>query len=129
LAPWAHELIPNFKIQLNIQFSFQVQAFNLAGVSPLSKISRQSTLNLPPVTSSETLDENEVELLNTAQVDLASSETTKEEEDKQVLKYLLLGGCLAGSLIVFMLICSVVTYCHRYVSIAMLSTLSTERAR
>lgn len=81
----------------------QVQAFNLAGPSPFSEAATQSTVPLPPVSSAE--------------VSEAEQEPAKDleliEDNEKVLKYLIIGGCLAGSLVVFILICSTVTYCHR----------------
>ena len=75
----------------------------MAGPSPFSEAAKQFTVPLPPVSSAEV---SEVAVPSTK--DLESI-----EDNEKVLKYLIIGGCLGGSLVVFILICSTVTYCHR----------------
>ena len=81
-----------------------MQAFNLAGASPFTNVTSQTTNPLPPVTSVEVSEEQIIRRLE---------EKTKEEKNDYVVKYLILGGVLAGCLIVLVLICTLFNFCQR----------------
>ena len=83
-----------------------MQAFNLAGASPFSNITRQTTSPLPPVTSAEVSENQEIRRLE-------EDSKTKEERNDYVVKYLTLGGVLAGCLIILMLVCTLFNFCQR----------------
>ena len=83
-----------------------MQAFNLAGASPFSNITRQTTSPLPPVTSAEVSENQEVRRLK-------EDSKTKEERNDYVVKYLTLGRVLAGCLIILMLVCTFFNFCQR----------------
>ena len=92
-------------IHLNIHILFfKMQAFNLAGASPFTNVTSQTTNPLPPVTSVEVSEEQIIRRLE---------EKTKEEKNDYVVKYLILGGVLAGCLIVLVLICTLFNFCQR----------------
>ena len=81
-----------------------MQAFNLAGASPFSNVTRQATNPLPPVTSAEVSEDQIIRKLE---------EETQEDKNDYVIKYLILGSVLAVCLIVLMLICTIFNYCQR----------------
>ena len=89
-----------------IPCEFQIQAFNLAGASPFSNATIQTTAPLPPVTSAEVSEE---------EVTDQDTQNTKEDAEKndEAIKYLTLGGALAGCLVVSMLLCTVFNFCQR----------------
>ena len=85
----------------------QVQAFNLAGSSPFSKVARQSTNALPPVKKAEVAEE----LPATAVIEV-SEEIKHENED--IVKYLIVGGSLAGTFFTLIILCFVLDRCRQY---------------
>ena len=82
-----------------------MQAFNLAGASPFSNVTRQTTNPLPPVTSVSVSEDQIIQRLE--------ENTTKEDKNDYVVKYLTLGGVLAGCLIILMVICTLFNFCQR----------------
>ena len=96
----------------------QIQSFNWAGASPFSKVTKNNTSNLPPVGLPEVSEKDQRIELETKDDDKDSN----EDDDDQVIKYLTLGGCLAGSLVVFMLLCTALTFFQRKKKAAALQT-------
>jgi len=88
------------------EYDLKMQAFNLAGASPFSNVTRQTTNPLPPVTSAEVSENQEIRRLE-------EDSKTKEERNDYVVKYLTLGGVLAGCLIILMLVCTLFNFCQR----------------
>ena len=78
----------------------------LCGKSTFSNITRQTTSQLPPVTSEEVSENQEIRRLK-------EDSKTKEERNDYVVKYLTLGGVLAGCLIILMLVCTLFNFCQR----------------
>ena len=93
-------LIPGTKYEIKIS------AFNLSGASPSSNSTTKFTLPLPPIPSTEDFIEE------TSETVLSSEEDEVNENDK-IVKYLILGGCLASSLILFVLLCYCIQFCQR----------------
>ena len=93
-------------------FLFQIQAFNLAGASPFSNITKEFTAQLPPVTSAEVSEDQVIKQDEKAKED-------PEKENIEIIKYLIVGGCLAGSLIVIVILCTAHTFYQRRKSSAM----------
>ena len=84
-----------------------MQAFNLAGASPFSKIQRQSTNALPPVKKEE-VDED------IAAVVTKPSEENMRHENEEIVKYLIVGGSLAGTFFTLIILCFVLERCRHY---------------
>ena len=89
-----------------MEYAIKVQAFNLAGASPSSKLVQQSTNPLPPVKEAEVEEELTTEKERSDQVEV--------DKDEEIVKYLIVGGSLAGTFVTLIILCYVLDRCRRY---------------
>ena len=99
-----------------------MQAFNLAGASPFSKIQRQSTNALPPVKKEE-VDED------IAAVVTEPSEEDMRHENEEIVKYLIVGGSLAGTFFTLIILCFVLERCRHYNKMTLPNATNTAQCR
>ena len=96
-----------------MEYAIKVQAFNLAGASPSSKLVKESTNTLPPVKEAEVLDE-EISTVNVRDDQEETKDQVELDKDEEIVKYLIVGGSLAGTFVTLIILCYALDRCRRY---------------